>query len=141
MATQAEIALRYSTSDADAVKYARKLVSGWAHLNAHDPLGYAASLSAVLAKYPLGVVEQCCDPAQGLALEREFPPNPKSIADWCDLRVKQHQGAIIWGKQEAAAKREERIFTDEHRESMLQRWSNLLHRLIDKQPQHQEAAE
>lgn len=133
--------LKWSTSPPAALKAVKQLLAAWPHLNVPDPAGYGASLGAVLEQYPLGVVGECCDVRTGLAREREFPPTPKAIIDWCDVRVKQHQGAIIWSRQEAAAKREERIFTDEHRESMLQRWSKLLHRLIDKQPQHQEAAE
>jgi hypothetical protein len=98
-------------------------------LNAHDPAGYALSLSAVLAKYPLGVVEQCCDPANGLALGREFPPTPKSIADWCERRIKQHRGMIIWAGQRRV--QAEQTFPDEHRQTMIERLSSLMHGLFD----------
>lgn len=136
-----EMALQYSTSESAAIKQAEKLTAAWPNLNAHNPLGYVTTLAAVLQKYPLGVVEECCDPAHGLALEREFPPTPKAIADWCERRVKQHQGYIIWARKLAAEKAEEQAFSDDHRQTMLGRLSKLMHGLFDKEPQQQEAAE
>lgn len=140
MGAKAELALRSSTSPQDALRNAKKLVAAWPYLNAQDPAGYAASLGAVLADYPLGVVEECCDPRSGLARTREFPPTVQSVIEWCDKRVKQHQGAIIWARKEAGKQAESDRFTPEYRQSMLQRLKALMHGLFDKQPQA-EAAE
>jgi hypothetical protein len=80
----------------------------------------------VLQQYPLGVVQNCCDPRTGLAREREFPPTVASIVDWCELRVKRHQGAVIHARQIEA----EKEFTEHHRKTMLGRlaelWKGLL---------------
>jgi hypothetical protein len=131
LAKQAIAALQWSTSPLEAAKNAKKLVAAWPHARPPDPAGYATSLAAILEQYPLGVVEECCDPHRGLAREREFPPTVACIATWCDQRVKRHQGAIIWIKQEDAKRIEEQQFPDEHRKTMLQRLSKLMHNLFD----------
>lgn len=93
----------------------------------------------MLQQYPLGVVEECCDPRFGLARTREFPPTVQAVTEWCDYRVKRHQGAILWAKKDAEEKRQEVEFPAERRQSMLNRLSALMHGLFDK-PQA-EAAE
>ena len=124
-AKNATLALQCATSPQDALKAAKRLAGSWPHARPPDPEGWAASLAAALVDYPLGVVEECCDPRRGLAREREFPPTVASIIEWCDLRVKRHRGAIKHGELEAAAAREERVFTEEHRKTMLGRLQEL----------------
>lgn len=122
-------ALQSVTSPHDAAKAARKLVSAWPHLNVPDPVGYAASLGAILEQYPLGVVEQCCDPARGLAREREFPPTVASIVEWCDLRVKRHRGAMLHARveaEEAIEMAERTKFSESHERGMIKRLQDLM---------------
>lgn len=118
------------------MKAARGLAGSWPHARPPDPDGYAASLAAALAAYPLGVVQECCDPRTGLAQHREFPPTVASIVEWCDRRVKQHRGMMKWNEKIAGEKQ----FSDEHRKSMLGRWRALLHSLLAKSPQNIDAA-
>jgi len=131
-AKNAALALQCATSPQEALKAAKRLAGSWPHARPPDPDGWAASLAAALSDYPLGVVQECCDPRIGLARAREFPPTVASIVEWCDTRVKQHQGAIIWGRKQADDQREEAVFTDAHRQTMLQRLSKLMHGLFDK---------
>ena len=133
-ATLATAALQWSTSPQEALKAAKRLAGSWPHARPPDPEVWAASLAAALSNYPLGVVQECCDPRVGLARSREFPPTVACIVEWCDVRVKRHRGAIIHAKQEAAAKVEKRQYTDEHGQTMLQRLSKLMHNLFDPAP-------
>jgi hypothetical protein len=135
----AKTAMALRTSLETAARLGKQLVGQWPHANPPNPGAYSLAIAKTLEKYPLGVVEECCDPVAGLAAVRDFPPTINSIVLWCDMRLKQHQGAIIWGKQEAAAHREEQLFPLAHRQSMLRRLSKLMHGLFDK-PQA-EAAE
>jgi hypothetical protein len=127
------------TSPHDAAKAAKKLVSAWPRLNVPDPVGYAASLGAILEQYPLGVVEQCCDPARGLAREREFPPTVASIVEWCDLRVKRHRGAIFWGRLDETGKVEAAKYTESHERGMLKRLQYLMRGLWNSEKAQQAA--
>lgn len=137
-AQRSALALKYATSPQEAIKAARRLAGSWPHARPPDPDGYAASLAGALAAYPLGVVQECCDPRTGLAQKREFPPTVAAIVEWCDQRVKQHRGAIKWGQMDAAARAQAELYTDEHRQTMLQRLKGLMHGLFDKA---QEAAQ
>lgn len=55
-----------------------------------------ASLAATLAGYPLGIVQECCDPRKGLARTREFPPTVAAIIEWCDLRLAHHKAVAAY---------------------------------------------
>lgn len=83
--------LRSSTSPQTALKAAKRLVSAWPYSSPPDPEGYAAALAAALAGYPLGIVEECCDPRTGLARVREYAPTVASIVEWCDNRMIYHR--------------------------------------------------
>jgi len=76
---------------AAALKAARQLVGQWPQARPPDPETYAGALGAVLAGYPAGVVEECCDPRSGLARSREFPPTVASIVEWCDRHLQYHR--------------------------------------------------
>lgn len=130
------MAIRYATSPQQAAIEAKKLTAAWPHARPPDAAGYAASLAAVLAQYPLGVVQECCDPRTGLARSREFPPTPAAIVEWCDRRVTYHRGMVKWGERSGAQRAEETRFSDDHRKSMLDRLQSLMRGLFK-----QEAAE
>ena len=125
-AQRSTIALRYATSPQEAIKAARRLAGSWPHARPPDPDGYAASLASAFAAYPLGVVEECADPRFGLAQKREFPPTVASIVEWCDRRLKYHQGMVKWGESIAP----EEQFTDVHRKTMLGRLQDLMRGLL-----------
>lgn len=108
------------------------LVGQWPHANPPNPGAYSLSIAKALEQYPVGVVEECCDPVIGLARAREFPPTVACITEWCEQRVKRHRGAILHGQLEAERQQDEVRFSDQHRKTMLERWSALMHRLIDK---------
>lgn len=82
--------LSHATSPRDAIDAAERLVGQWPHARPPDPKTYAASLAAVLAQYPLGLVQECCDPRKGLARTREFPPTVAALVEWCEKRLEWH---------------------------------------------------
>jgi len=137
-AARSAIALKYGTSPQEAIKAAKQLAGSWPHARPPDPDGYAASLAAALTAYPLGVVQECCDPRAGLAQKREFPPTVAAIVEWCDRRLTYHRGMVKWGQQNAQVAHEAATFTDDHRKGMLERLKALVHRLFDNR---EEAAE
>lgn len=127
-AAKSAMALKLATAPQEAIKAARQLAGSWPHARPPDPDGYAASLAAALTGYPLGVVQECCDPRVGLARSREFPPTVAAIVDWCDRRVTYHRGMVKWAKVDQA----ERQFSEEHRASMIGRLQELFRSLWRK---------
>lgn len=95
-----------------ALTAAKQLVGSWPHAQPPEPKVYAASIAATLAKYPVAIVAECADPRTGLALEREFPPTVKAVADWCEARLQHYEQLARWQPKEEKAERE---FTDEER--------------------------
>lgn len=94
LAQRAEISrnvLSRATSPREAVDAAERLIGQWPHARPPDAKTYAASLAAVLAAYPLGLVQECCDPRTGLARSREFPPTVAALVEWLDGRLEWHQ--------------------------------------------------
>lgn len=130
--------LKWSTSPQEALKAAKMLVGSWPNARPPDADGWAASLAAALAAYPLGLVQECCDPRTGLAKTREFPPTVASINEWCEKRLKYHRGMVGWA---AMKKADEPQFSETHERGMLERLQDLMHGLFDKKPQQVEAAE
>ena len=126
-AQRSAVALKYATLPQEAIKAARQLAGSWPHARPPDPDGYAASLAGALSAYPLGVVQECCDPRKGLAQTREFPPTVAAVVEWCDRRVTFHRGMVKWG--EIKTPREE--FSEEHRKSMLMRLQALMRGLLN----------
>lgn len=83
--------VRYSTSRQQALEYAKKLVGCYPHAKPPDPEAYAAGLADVLEQYPLGVVQECCDPRTGIARTREFPPTVAALVAWCGLATRAYK--------------------------------------------------
>ena len=127
-AKRSEIALRYATTENEAAKQAKKLVAAWPHARPPDADGWALSLAAALAAYPLGVVQECCDPRIGLAQKREFVPTVAAIVEWCDKRVIYHRGMMKWGERI----KPEPEFSDDHRKGMLARLQELMRGLLKR---------
>lgn len=129
--------LKWSTSPQQALTLTKRLLGAWPHANPPDPIGYARSIAETLSQYPLGLVEECCDPRTGLAKAREFPPTVASIVEFCDRRLAYHRGMARWADKKASERPE---FSAEHRAGMLRRWQELLRGLWQK-PQQEAAAE
>ena len=123
--------LRCATSPHEAAKAAQQLIGLWPHARPADPDTYAAGIAAVLAGYPAGVVQECCDPRTGLARSREFPPTAAAVVDWCDARTVHHQRWAAYVPVKVTRQydgsellREE--FSPEHRKTMLERLQGLM---------------
>lgn len=119
-----------------ALEKARDLIKQWPHARPPDPEGWITSLAAVLAQYPPAIVSECIDPRQGLAKEREFPPTVACVVEWSDKRLKYHE--VLADFKGMPAKRVEPNYSSEHRATMLQRLSKLMHDTFDPK---REAAE
>lgn len=107
--------LAHQTSPQAAVKAARQLVGCWPHARPPEPETYAAALAAVLAQYPLGVVNECVDPRRGLAREREFPPTVAAVVEWCGRRLAWHRSVAAW-REPAPPLSPPSRFTDQDRD-------------------------
>lgn len=114
------------------------------HARPPDAETYAGAIATVLAGYPLGVVEECCDPRTGLARSREFPPTIAAVVEWCDARTVHHQRWAAYVPVKVTRQydgsellREE--FSPEHRKTMLERLQGLMEPFRRKP--HREAAE
>lgn len=119
-------------SPADAIKAAKQLIGLWPHAKPEDPEVYIGGLASALAQYPLGLVHECVDPRRGLAREREFPPTVACVVEWCDRRLLFHQTLAAFNG--LPARREEPDYSSEHRATMLQRLSKLMHDTFDAKP-------
>lgn len=106
---------------AQASKAAKTLTGAFAHLRPDNPETFIASIAAVLAQYPLGLVEECCDPRRGLARSIEFL-SVKAIVEWCDTRLAFHQALAAYV---APKRREEPELTHEERGRGLAAWRGL----------------
>jgi hypothetical protein len=82
--------VRYSISPQQAAEFGKQLVGQWPHANPPNPETYSLSIAKTLEKYPLGVVEECCDPQTGLARFREYPPTVAAVVEWCELRTRAY---------------------------------------------------
>ena len=96
-----------------------------------------ASLAAALAGYPLGIVEECCDPRTGLARSREFLPTVAAIVEWCDRQLKYHLTIAEW--KPLPQRPPEREFSAEHRQKMLTRLSKVMHEMFDQKQERSNA--
>lgn len=121
--------LKSSTSPQAALRAAKQLVGCYPHSRPPEPETYAGALAAVLAQYPLGVVEECVDPRTGLAREREFPPTVAAVVEWCDRRLAFHQAFAAYVP--AIPPPPDIEYSDEHRQGMLARLSQLMHDIFD----------
>lgn len=104
------------------MKAARQLVGLWPHAKPPDPETYAAGIAATLAGYPLGIVQECCDPRTGLARSREFPPTVAAIVEWCDVRLAFYRSlAAHNGRLMLVSERRQPEFSEEHCAQMRER--------------------
>lgn len=116
--------VRYSISRQRAAELGKKLIGYYPHARPPDPDGYADGLSTLFEKYPLGIVEACCD-VSGIARQRDFPPTIKAVADWCDSRLAADQAVSRRGPPPPPAP----VFSEEHCKSMRERLQALMHGL------------
>lgn len=118
LAAKSRAILQCETSPQQALAAAERLIGCWPHARPPDPKTYSAAISAALAGYPLGLVQECCDPRTGLARTREFPPTVAAIVEWCDERLAWHHAVA---KYVARQQQAEPQFSEEYRRTMLQR--------------------
>ena len=78
-----------------ALKAAKTLIGSYAHLRPDNADVFVASIGAVLAQYPLGIVEEVTDPRRGIARKVEFL-SVKSLVEWCDARLAFYQGLATY---------------------------------------------
>lgn len=101
------------TTPSYALRAGKRLVGLFPHARPPEPETYAAGIGATLARYPLGIVDECVDPERGHARDREFPPTIKSVSDWCDARLAYYQAISKFEGREGPPG--EREYTDEER--------------------------
>lgn len=101
--------VRYSTSRQQAAEQAKRLIGCYPHARPPDPGAYAGALTDVLEQYPLGVVEECCNPRTGIVRSREFPPTVACIVEWCDRASRAYQAVSQRARPEP-----EKVYSDEH---------------------------
>lgn len=126
--------VRYSTSRQHALEQAKKLIGSYPHARPPDVEGYANSLADIFELYPLGVVKECCDVRSGIARTREFPPTIAAVVKWCDLALGAYRNLSTMKLPTP-----DKVFSEEHCQTMRERLSKLMHGLFDKQ--HVEASE
>lgn len=119
--TEAKGILARPTNATEASRAAKQLTGQYAHLRPDNPETFIASIAAVLAQYPLGLVEECCDPRRGLARKSEFL-SVKAVVDWCDVRLSFYQG---FAGYVAPKVYQEPELTDEERGRGLAAWRGL----------------
>ncbi len=132
--------LQYATSPQQATKAAKQLLGCFPHARPPDMETYAGAIAAVLAGYPLGVVEECCDPRTGLARSREFPPTVAVVVEWCDKRLLYHRQWAVYVPAKKTPEYDGRQFNADHRKTMLERLQGLMEPFRRKS-QRQVAAE
>src|SRR5215831_17290231 len=82
----AKTVLSSSTTPADAVRAAGRLVGSYANMKPQDPDTFVEAVAAVLAQYPLGVVCECVDPVHGIARKLKWL-SIAELSDWLDERL------------------------------------------------------
>ncbi|HET7156090.1 MAG TPA: hypothetical protein VFI87_12060 [Hyphomicrobiaceae bacterium] len=80
-----------SSTPSQSARAAKQLVGSYAHLRPDNPETFLASIAAVMAQYPLGIIEEAADPRRGIARKVEFL-SVKSLVEWCDARLAFYQG-------------------------------------------------
>lgn len=117
--------VRYSTSRRHALAQARRLIGCYPHSRPPDVLQYANALADVLEQYPIGVVEECCDPRSGIARVREFPPTVACLVEWCDRKLAAYRAVAS-----RPLPRPEISYSEEHCATMRQRLQDLMRGLL-----------
>lgn len=93
--SSAKMILQQPSSPSQAARLAKQLVGSYAHLRPDNPEVFIASIAAVLAQYPLGVIEEAADPRKGIARIAEFL-SIKALVEWCDARLAFYQGLAAY---------------------------------------------
>lgn len=78
------------TTPKRASELAKQLTGQWANLKPDNPEIFIASVAAVVAQYPLGLVEECADPRRGMVRHVKFF-GIDVLVEWCDKRLEFHQ--------------------------------------------------
>lgn len=129
---EAKALLSRPATPTDATKAAKTLVGSFANLRPDQPDVFIASIAAVLAGYPLGVVQEAVDPRRGLARKVEFL-SIKSLSDWCDERMKFHN--TLAGYEERPKLPERPDLSDDQRGRGLAAWLGLQRTLNEHGPE------
>lgn len=115
--------LAQSTSNSTALRAAKQLLELWPHSKPANPEIYMAGIGAVLAGYPLAVVQECVDPRLGLARNREFPPTIAAVVEWCDTCKSGYESSakIKDWQIEQQRRPPQPEYPEEHRAEMLKK--------------------
>ena len=117
--------LSRATSPREAVDAAERLIGQWPHAKPPDAKIYAASLAAVLAGYPLGLVQECVDPRRGAARKIKFL-SVNELVDWLDERLEFHQALARHVPRVALPAPVPKVHPPEHRATMVERFRALV---------------
>lgn len=121
--------MAFSTSASKAGEAAKHLVGQWAHLKVDQPDVFIRTIAAILAQYPLGIVEECIDPRTGPVNTLRFL-NVADLRPWLDARLEHHRTLAAWRPRPVvAALPPPPPATPEHRAGMIERFRALLARV------------
>lgn len=75
---------------------ATRLVGSWPHAQGEAGAAkmFLEAIAGALQEYPEDIARECCDPAVGLAREREMMPTVVSVHDWCRGRIKLYRNVV-----------------------------------------------
>lgn len=72
-----------------ATQRARLLLGSYRKIEAEDPKIFAATLAAILSRYPDDVIIAVTDPAGQYRLGWKFPPDPPEVHDACEKALEK----------------------------------------------------
>lgn len=116
----------------ESLEKAKELIGQWPHANPPDKARWLTSIAATFSGYPSAIVETCCDPRNGLARAREFPPTVACIVEWCDRRLKDTKSLAAYKPITFTPRLPSPEYSNDHQMGMLARLSNLFHDLFDR---------
>jgi hypothetical protein len=133
-AENAKRILKRETTPSEALKAAKQLLGSYAHIRPEQPETFLASIAAVLAQYPSGVVLECVDPRIGLARSTEFLSVAK-VVEWCETRELYHRHLATYQPRQIDQANKyptDRVFSDEERELARRFLGNLTEELAER---------
>lgn len=63
------------------------LMSSYRKADYHDPMGFVATLAAILEEYDPEIVEYVTDPKTGIQRRLKWPPSPAEIVEACVAEI------------------------------------------------------
>lgn len=101
----ARLILSRATGRKEAAEAAARLIGSYANLRPADPAAFAAAIAAVLEQYPLGLVDEACDPRRGAARDIRWL-GVAELVEWLDSRLATYRAyasvRLATGQREAS---------------------------------------